>query len=306
MRILYQGKDIYPDVSVNHCWHDMYAGDRPDSLTIRFNDVRRLWDTWQPKAGDEIEVEEGAAKTGKMFIASYRPENGFYTLRASAMPLTAKEAHVKSWDNVTFLQLANEIAGNHGLSLKTYDLQNYTYEFVEQRNVDDFEFLQQRCMLESAAMIIYDGSIIIYDEKSAESKAPTGKISITEQDDFSFTDDSDDAFTRAEFCNGTYTGKYSADGDSQNRLLRKVLPLYVSVQSEADRFAKGILRSENKNAVHCVYYARELLEKYAAGSTVSLTTTGAESWDGAFFITHMRNDYVFLTTKVFMRKPLGW
>ena len=306
MKILYQGKDIYPDVSVNHCWHDMYAGDRPDSLVIRFNDVRRLWDGWEPKPGDEIAVEEGAAKTGKMFVVSYRPENGFYTLRASALPLTAKEAHVKSWDNVTFSQLANEIAGNHGLTLKTYDLQDSTYEYVQQRNIDDFEFLQRRCELEGAAMVIYDGSVIIYDENSAESKAPTGSIEITEQDDFSFTDDSDDAFTRAELCNGKYTGKYSADSGGQDRLYRRVISLHASSQSEIDRFAKGILRAENKNAVHCVYYARELLEKYAAGSTVNITTTGAESWNGAFFITHMRNDYVFLTTKVFMRKPLGW
>lgn len=306
MKILYQGKDIYPEVSVNHCWHEMYAQERPDNLVIRFNDVRRLWDTWQPKAGDEIAVEEGTAKTGKMYVVSFKPENGFYTLRASALPLNAKERHIKSWDDVTFSQIANEIAGNHGLRLKMYDMPERTYKYAEQRNTDDFEFLQQRCMLEGAAMIVYDGSVIIYDEKSAEDKAPTGRLDITEQDDFSYTDDSDDAFTRAQFTNGTYTGNYSADGDGQDRLLRKVMPLYISSQGEADRFARGILRAENKNAVHCVYYARELLDKYAAGSTINITTTGAKSWDGAFFVTQMRNDYVFMTTKVFMRKPLGW
>lgn len=306
MRIIYNGTDIYPEVSVNRCWHDMYAGGQPDELTIRFNDVRRLWDIWQPQIGDVISVEEGAATTGQMYVAAFRPENGFYTLRASALPPAARERHCKSWDDTTFFQLIDELAGAHGLSVERYSVADRPYEYVEQRNADDFEFLQRRCKLEGAAMICYDEKLIVYDENAMESETPIGTLDITAQDDFTFVDDSDDAYTECELCNGGYTGRYSAGGNRPARLLREVMPVYASSQGEMDRWARGILRNANKDAVHCEYYSQSLLDDYAAGSTVNVTTIGAQSWDGAFFITQVRNDYVFLTTKLFMRKPLGW
>lgn len=306
MTILYNGVDIYPEVSVNHCWHDMYCERRPDELTIRFNDVRRLWDGWQPKADDKIKVEEGTASTGEMFVVSCKPENGFYTLRASALPRSAAERKCKSWDNVTLMQLLGEVAGNHGLTLETYGVTDRTYDYVEQRNVSDFELIQRRCMLEGAAIICYDGKMIVYDERTFEDAAPSGALDVATMDNFSYTDDSDEIFTRSELCNGRYTGKYSADVDASDRLLRQTIPIYAASQGEMDRWAKGILRDANKNAVRGVYYGASLLDGYAAGSTIDLTTTGASSWDGAFFITAVRNDYVFLTSKLSMRKPLGW
>lgn len=76
MKILYEGVDIYPDVSVHRCYHDMYAEKQSDELLLKLNDTRELWDSWNPKKGDTIAIEDGAAKTGKMFVESVVPESG--------------------------------------------------------------------------------------------------------------------------------------------------------------------------------------------------------------------------------------
>ena len=50
---------------------------------------------------------------------------------------------------VKFLQLAQEIAGRHGLTLETYGITDQTYDYVEQNNLADFAFFQNRCTLEA-------------------------------------------------------------------------------------------------------------------------------------------------------------
>lgn len=142
MKILYEGADIYPDVSVHRCYHDMYAEKQSDELLLKLNDTRELWDSWNPKKGDTIAIEDGAAKTGKMFVESVVPESGIITLRAYSVPQSAKDKRSKSWEKVKFLQLAQEIAGRHGLTLETYGITDQTYDYVEQNNLADFAFFK--------------------------------------------------------------------------------------------------------------------------------------------------------------------
>ena len=57
MKIIYEGTDIYPEISVHRCYHDMYADKQSDELLLKLNDTRELWDRWSPKKGDTIAVE---------------------------------------------------------------------------------------------------------------------------------------------------------------------------------------------------------------------------------------------------------
>ena len=108
MNLYYNGVDIYGDVSVNYCVHEMFAEKQADTLVIRFNDTKGTWSKWQPAEGDTVQFKEGASDTGKMFVHSMKPENGLFTIRAMSMPKSGKTKKSKSWEGVRFLQLANE------------------------------------------------------------------------------------------------------------------------------------------------------------------------------------------------------
>ena len=303
MKILYEGVDIYPEVSVHRCFHDMYAEKQSDELLLKFNDTRQLWDVWNPKRGEIIAVEDGAAKTGKMFIESVVPESGMITLRAYSMPQSAKVKRSKSWEKVKFLQLAQEIADRHGLTLETYGITDRTYEYVEQNNLPDFAFLQIRCTLEGAAFLVYDGKLVVYDEAYMESQSPSDTINLTPASDFEYRDEGANAYGSAEAVNGRLVGSFSAPAGG-DKLLRKIIPIPMSNQEEADRFAKGLLRDANKEATVGTIWTNSLLRNYAAGSVIALTTDGVKSWDGPAFISRIRHDYVKTRSKLYLRKPL--
>ena len=40
MKIIYEGTDIYPEISVHRCYHDMYADKQSDELLLKLNDTR--------------------------------------------------------------------------------------------------------------------------------------------------------------------------------------------------------------------------------------------------------------------------
>ena len=118
LKVLYKGTDITDAISVNTCIHDMFASSTADTLLLIFNDSNERWDGWAADKEEIIEVVNGVAKTGKMYIDSLIPENGTYTLRASSIPPTADQKNNKSWENVKFLQLAKEIADRHSLGFE--------------------------------------------------------------------------------------------------------------------------------------------------------------------------------------------
>ncbi|MGI5900473.1 MAG: phage late control D family protein [Christensenellales bacterium] len=302
MKIIYEGKDIFPDTSVNACYHDMYAGGRSDELYLRFNDTKRLWDIWSPKQNDNISVEYGKAKTGLMHIESVIPENGFVTLHAFSTPQTVKDKSNKSWDSVMLFQLIQEVAGRHGLGVETYGFSDQQYEYVAQNNTPDFVFLQQRCLLEGAAFLVYDNKLVVYGEAYMENQPAAGTIEISTVQDFTYQDNVIYAYGNCEVANSKFTGEFSASNNSDKKL-RRVLQLNISNQAEANRFAKGLLRSANKDMTAGTIWL-PLKSEYAAGSVANLETHGEKSWDGQCFITRIRHDYSREKTKLFFRKPL--
>ena len=255
------------------------------------------------KSAHRIAIEDGAAKTGKMFVESVVPESGIITLRAYSVPQSAKDTRSKSWEKVKFLQLAQEIAGRHGLTLDTYGITDQTYDYVEQNNLADFAFFQNRCTLEGAAFLVYDGKLVVYDEAYMESQQPIDTITITPANDFEYRDEGANAYGSAEAVNGGLTGTFAAPSGG-DKVLRRILPFRMTDQSEADRFAKGLLRDANKNATVGTLWTGSLLRDYAAGSVVTLATEGVKSWDGTAFISRIRHDYVKTRSKLYLRKPL--
>ena len=303
MKLYYEGVDIAGKISINRCEHETYAEKRSDQLLLRFNDAAGLWNFWKPARGEKVRLVDGADDTGVMYVTSIRPENGLFTLRAMSMPLSGENVNSRAWENVRLLQIGQAIAIKHGLKFKTYNVTDRMYPYIKQERQTDFEFLHRICQLEGCAMIIYDETLIIYDEHQMESKATDDTITIGADGRFTYFDDSARSYGSAEIVSGAFKGSYSDKNANTDRILRPKSAIECASNSEAARFARGLLRAANKNA-HTGHFRRTLTRGLAAASVINIKTEKASNWNGKIFITRTRHDFLTGETKIFFRKPL--
>lgn len=303
MKLLYEGVDIAGKISINQCEHETYAEKRSDQLTLRFIDSQGLWNFWRPVRGEKVQLIDGADDTGVMYITSIRPENGLFTLRAMSMPLSGETVNSRSWENVRLLQIGADIASRHGLTFKTYSVTDRTYSYIKQERETDFEFLHRRCQLEGYAMIIYNGQLIIYDEHTLESQTPADTIKVGKDGFFTYTDDSAQSYGSAEVVSGIYKGTFTDSTANTGRVLRPKHPIECTSNTEAIRFARGLLRAANKDA-RTGSFRRKLTRGVAAVSVLKLQTDKASVWDGPIFVTRTRHNFLTGESKIFFRKPL--
>ena len=302
IQIIYKGVDITTSVSINRCWHDMYAAGRSDTLFLRVNDVDNMWDTWAPAIGDEIAVVYGAIGTGTMFVTSATPRNGRYEIAAQSAPASGFEKRDKAWKQVRLLQIGAEIAGRNGLDFKSYGVTDQLYPYLLQSNEGDFHFLHRRAQLEGCAVLVYDKTLILYSESYMESQAPIEALEVTQDGDYEYTDHRADLYGSCLIESGLYTGEFNA-GNGSERVLKPNPSFRIGSSAEATRYAQGLLRAANKGC--CGGFVRTpIMPGYAAASTLELKNVRAPSWDGTVFIDHLRNDYSQGKSKVFFRRPL--
>lgn len=302
MNLYYNGVDIYGDVSVNYCVHEMFAEKQADSLVLRFNDTKGVWSKWNPAEGDEIRFKEGASDTGKMFIHSMKPENGLYTIRALSMPVTGKTKKSKSWEGVRFLQIANEIAAAHGLTFENYGCADQVYPYLSQDNETDFALFSQLCTLEGCQMLIYDGKLLAYNEAYIEAQTVAGSLEVDENGNFTYRDNRAACYGSCEVNSGSFSGSFKAPGATGSAILRPD-NIKATSNSEAARFAKGLLRNANKYG-HTGQFSKSLLTGYAAASLLTLKTPKASAWDGPVFVYKVRHDFVGNKSTLYFRDLL--
>lgn len=303
IKITYNGVDITEHVSINRCYHDMYAGGQSDTLHLRVNDTKHLWDTWGPDDGDEIRVGYGSIGTGVMFVSKAVPQNGIYDIMAQAAPKSGFDVQYKSWKKVRLLQLGNEIAERNGLAFSSYGVTDHLYPYILQDGVGDFAFLQYRAMLEGCAFQIYDKRLVMYSEPYMESIEPKEILEVTTDGDYKYNGRRADLYGSCIVENGLCSGSYAVENGSA-RLYRPKTSGGASSEDEANRFAAGFLRSVNKGC-YSGFVRSRILPGYAAASTLELVNNWAPSWNGSVFIDHIRNDYGKGESKIFFRKPLG-
>ena len=300
MRLYYNGTDIYPSVSVNYCVHEMFAEKRADTLVVRFNDTKGIWSKWNPADGDVIRFVEGASDTGKMFVHSMKPENGFFTIRAMSMPKSGTTKKSKSWEGVRFLQLGNEFAGNHGLTFQHFGCADRVYPYMAQGNETDFACFSRLCTLEGCQMLIYDGKLLAYNEQYIESQEPKGNLEVELNGKFEYRDNRADCYGSCEINSGRYSGKFAAPGATNTTVLRPEKAVLVTSDAEAARFAKGLLRDANKYG-YTGQLTKSLHTGYAAASLVKLKTGKASAWNDTVFVYKVRHDFVGNKTTLYFR-----
>ena len=302
-KVVYEGRDIYPDISVGRCWCDSRAWGSLDCLRIDFGDTRNLWDRWQPRAGDTIAVEDGAARTGLMYVSSVIPQSSRFSVTAYPAPQGARERRCKSWESVHLLQLLREVADRHGLTVDTYGVEDREYQYVEQDNESDLQFLDRRLTYEGCGLVVYDGRLVAYSGTWLESQQPAGELSVIPGVDYEFRDDTARSYGSCTVTDGTTSATWTA-GDG--KVLVKVVPERIGSVGEAERWAKGLLRAANREAVRMTIRTDSMLRQYAAGSLATLHASAAASWDGPAVVSAIRHDYYDSKAKVWLTRPLGY
>lgn len=302
IQLTYNGVDITESVSINRCWHDMYASGRSDTLQLRLNDANVLWDKWAPAVGDEIRVDYGTISTGTMFVSRVIPQNGIFDIHAQSAPASGFELQNKAWQKVKLLQIGEEIAKRNGLSFVSYGVEDRLYSYILQTNESDFAFLSRRARLEGCSFLVYNKTLVLYSEAYMEAVAPTETLQVAVDGDYKYNDRRFDLYGSCIVESGMYAGEFAAD----NNVGRKYRPSNIGIVSsvqEAARFAKNLLRFINKDC-YSGFVRSHILPGYAAASTIELSNQRAPSWDGTVFIDHIRNDYGTGKSKIFFRRPL--
>ena len=142
--------------------------------------------------------------------------------------------------------------------------------------------------------------MILYSEEYLEKQEPVKTITVDSDKDFTYTDNAQKGYGKITIKNGDLTGTYkSSNGLSKAKEI--IVSTCMSSQSEANRFARGILRQENKNLTTGIF-KDAIMREFSAGSVMGIETTGAGSWNGNAFVHHIRHDFVKSTSKVFFRK----
>lgn len=301
MNIYYNGVDIYGDISLNYAVHEMFAEKQADSLVLRFNDSNGVWSEWEPAEGDEIQLKEGYADTGIMYVHRMTPENGFFTVRALSIPLSAKTKNSNSWEGVRLLQLGEQIAEAHGLGFSAYGVTDQVYPYIAQDNEGDLAFLSRLAMLEGCQLIVYDGSLILYDEAALEAVPPTGELEVGENGVFAYYNNRSKCYGSCEVASGSYSGSADAEDDFDNVL--RPAGIRATSDGEAERFAAGLLRNANKYA-YTGRFTKALQTELAAASIFELSTPKASMCNGTVFAYEVRHDYVRNASTIYFRKLL--
>lgn len=302
IQVFYNGVDVTSNVSINRCYHDMYAEGQSDSLTMRFNDTNDRWDRWSPKIGDEIKVVYGAISTGTMFVSEIIPTNGLHAFKALSAPQSAFVRRYKAWEFVSLPMIAEEIAKRHGLLFENRWSAGYVYKYILQGNESDFSFLHKRCVLEGCAFLVYDKKLVIYQQSAMERQKPLETVTFSKATDYQYNDRSRYLYGSCLVEKGEYKGKHIADATNPCVLLPQ-FDAAVGSNADATRFAQGLLREANKGA-RTGFIRGQIMPQYAAASVLNIVNDRAPSWDGSVFLTHIRNNYADGTSKMFFRKPL--
>lgn len=301
MRIIYEGKDITNLVNINKADFTDNAGSFADSLDIQFDDPEGIWSRWKPKKNDKVEINHGSFKSGLMFIDELEQQRGMFKVRALSVPQESKSCNTQVWEAVRFMEFASEIAARYGFKLETYGTDNCLYGRVDQFEKADFQFLSDRCLLEGYMLKVTDGKVCIYSEAYMEGMAAAKTISLQQFDgSYDFRNTSTGIYNSCSISCGSIKARFVPSAAPAGAVL-KYTDIYIASQGEGERYAKNLLRAQNKyeSTGRC---SVELDSALAAGNSINIKGVGLA--DGKYFCSQVTHKFMDKKTTLKLRKPL--
>jgi len=300
MQLIFQGVDIAPKVGISQASIIDSAGGQLDSVEVVFADPDGLWSQWGPQLGDSIRLLQDGFDSGQCYVDQRGQRQGLYILRGLSAPGGMKTRRSRSWEKVTLLQLAGDVAAGHGLTLDPYGIQDQTYDWVDQTGQGDLEFLAARCTLEGIALKVNDQRLILYDEAAFEAAAPVRTIRKGDFcGDLEFLDDQSSLCAGHTVGYGGITGEFLVPGGTGPLLSRG--DLYVASIGEAQRFAKGLPRQANRRAG--MLAGTILLDCTLAGGSM-VRVAGVGTADGLYMVDEVEHLLTEGLTSLRLRKRL--
>ena len=191
IKLIYEGADISRDIApyLLSFDYDDKAGGEADDLQLALEDTEGNWrDPWYPEKGDRIEASivthnwSGPDESQSLFCGSFEIDEVeiaeppmTVSVKAVSAPRSTSlrdQAKTKGWEDYTLSRIAQEIAGNGGLSLEYLTSKDPQYDRTDQIAVPDLKYLLGLCTDAALALKVTDEKIVVYDEEEYEGKPP--------------------------------------------------------------------------------------------------------------------------------------
>lgn len=301
-KVLYNGVDVTEDIDIAMLTVTEDCGDTPDTIDLIANSSEDQWVAWEPKKGDMLEITHEGYSSGTMVIDEQKEDCGQIILGAISAPPDRKTQRSQSWENVTLITIANEIAARYSFTAEFYGVEPMSYQRVDQTSKGDFVFLAERCAIEGCKMKLCAGKLVVYSEHTMELAAPVKTIArenFIEPPNFK---NNSDIYSSCVLISGGITGVY-VDAAVAGGAQLSISGYEASSQGEAERFAKNMLRNKNKRE-RSGDFSTALDATITAGNTVAISGVGLA--DGTYFIENARHCFAeeiseFTARKIFER-----
>jgi len=337
VELTFDGVDITKDIkpyllSVTYTDNEE---DAADDLQIKIQDREGVWlQSWLE------EIIQAAAAAKLKFSAVIKPEGwgndaelptgdfeldgvkpsgppSVVTIKGTALPFSApirQTKKSKAWENYSLSGIANEVAGNAGLSCMYEASNDPQYRRVEQVKTSDIDFLSTLCHNAGISLKITDGMLVLFDQKDYEGKGAVLTIKRGKAGKYiKYTLDVGAAGTQYGSCRVSYTdpgsgkcieGTYTASGEDAKSGQCLEVTARVADAGEAKALAEKRLRLHNKftRTASFTFPGNPAL---VAGVTVVLEDWGG--WDGKYIIKqakHTVDSSSGYTTQITVRRVL--
>lgn len=335
VQVLFDGTDITEDIRpyFKSLTYTDSEEDESDSLQIQLQDREGIWlEGWLEKAvqataaaklsmsatitPEHWENGGGALPTGRFELDSVEAEGppSTVTVKGSSLAYSSsvrQAKKTKAWGNYSLSGIANEIAGNAGLTCMYETDNDPTYERKEQTKKSDIAFLSDLCHDAGISLKCTDGKLVLFDQSAYEALPPVMTIARGGGKYESYSLSTGSAETQYGSCLVSYadpaTGTCikataTADGDDGGSQQCLAITARVSSVGEAEALAKMQLRLHNKFN-RTASFSLPGNTALVAGVTVALEGFGG--WNGKYMVKQavhtVSSGY---TTKLELRKVL--
>lgn len=329
LQLTYNGKDISTSIAscVESFSYTDHEGGKADDLQVNLEDSQGLWKgSWFPQKGAILKASIITDFTGTM-KRLYCGTFAIDEISASGPPdkvclkavssLTAKalkrERKSRSWENISFSVLVDEIAREHGLAAYYAVDKSMDFTRVDQREESDLGFLNRLARDNDLSLKISDEKIIIFEGKKFEDAPPVFAVTRgkTEVGRYSFESRTHDVFRG---CSVSYwdtehkdvrTYLYTPPGAPQAGQILKVNQRVESIGDAMAR-AKAMLRNKNKHEIKATF---DLMGNTALLAGLTGTLTGWGNFDGKYIlgeVRHTQDRNQGYRTHVTLRKVLDY